>query len=113
MALLRGVTGYVAHAVLLAWWLWIVLSTAPQLRRGVRDRRTRTQVLMIKSAALVTAALLVGVIHFWATDWWQVLVALPVAVVIGIALHRAYRRLVAPARHRLTIVRRARRIRSS
>jgi hypothetical protein len=46
--------------VLPAWRLWIVLSTAPQLRRGIRDRRTRTQVLLITTAALVTAGLWVG-----------------------------------------------------
>ncbi|GAA1842788.1 hypothetical protein GCM10009836_22700 [Pseudonocardia ailaonensis] len=110
LALLREVTGYVAHGVLLAWWLWIVLSTAPQLRRGIRDRRVRLRVLVIKSLALVLTALVVGVIHFWATDWWQVVAAVVLAAGAGYVLHRAYRRLVTPPRHRLTLARRIRHV---
>ena len=38
---LRAFTGYVAHAALLTYWLWVVASTAPELRKGNRDRRVR------------------------------------------------------------------------
>jgi hypothetical protein len=100
-------TGYVAHAVLTAYWFWVVASTAPQLRRGTRDRRVRARVLLIKTAALALTALLVAIIHYWATAWWQVAVALPVAVGLGVLLRREYRRTVAAPRHRLTIARRA------
>ncbi len=70
---IREITGYIAHVLLAGYWLWVILSTAPQLRRGARDQRVRTQVLLIKTAAVVLTALLVGVIHFWATHWWQVI----------------------------------------
>ena len=53
-------TGYIAHAVLTAYWFWVVASTAPQLRRGTRDRRVRARVLLIKTAALALTALLVA-----------------------------------------------------
>jgi cation transport ATPase len=101
-------TGYVAHAVLTAYWFWVVASTAPQLRRGTRDRHVRMRVLLLKTAALALTALLVAIIHYWATAWWQVAVALPIALGLGVLLRRAYRRTVAAPRHRLTIARRAR-----
>jgi hypothetical protein len=100
-------TGYVAHAVLTAYWFWVVASTAPQLRRGTRDRQVRVRVLLIKTAALALTALLVAIIHYWATAWWQVAAALPPALGLGMLLRRAYRRAVAAPRHRLTITRRA------
>ena len=99
-------TGYVAHAMLAAYWFWVVASTAPQLRRGTRDRQVRLRVLLIKTAALALTALLVAIIHYWATAWWQVAVALPVAAVLGVLLRRSYRRSVAAPRHRLTLMRR-------
>jgi small-conductance mechanosensitive channel len=104
---LRAITGYIAHAALLAYWLWVVASTAPRLRKGTRDRRTRMRVLLIKTAAFVLTAVAVGIIHYWATAWWQVLVAVPVAAALGVLLRRAYRRTVAAPRHRLTLSRRA------
>lgn len=104
---LRPVTGYIAHAVLLAYWLWMVASTAPQLRKGTRDRQTRVRALLIKTAGFVLTAVVVGIIHYWATAWWQVIVTLPIAAVLGMLLRRAYRRTVAAPRHRLTLTRRA------
>jgi membrane protein implicated in regulation of membrane protease activity len=105
---IREITGYVAHVLLAGYWLWVVLGTVPQLRRGARDKRVRTQVLLIKTAAVVLTSLIVGLIHFWATYWWQVALALPIAVGLGMALHRAYRRLVAPPRHRRPLTQRGR-----
>jgi membrane protein implicated in regulation of membrane protease activity len=102
---LRAVTGYVAHGALLAYWLWVVASTAPQLRKGTRDRRIRGRVLIIKTAALALTALVVGIIHYWATAWWQIVVALPIAALTGWQLRRAYDRVVAAPRHRLTLAR--------
>jgi uncharacterized protein (DUF983 family) len=104
---LRAVTGYIAHAALLTYWLWVVASTAPQLRKGTRDRHTRARALLIKTAGFVLTAVVVGIIHYWATAWWQVIVTVPVAVALGMLLHRAYRRTVAAPRHRLTLSRRA------
>lgn len=104
----REVTGYIAHALLAVYWLWIVSSTAPQLRKGCRDRQLRARILLLKTAALALTAAVVGVVHYWATHWWHVAVCLPVAAVIGLLLHRAYRRIVAAPRHRLTFARRAR-----
>jgi CHASE2 domain-containing sensor protein len=106
---IREITGYVAHVLLVGYWIWIVSSTAPQLRRGSRDQRVRVQVLLIKTVAVVLSAVVVSVIHFWATHWWHVIAAVICAVVIGLLLRRAYRRLVALPRHRLTLTRRARR----
>ena len=103
---IRAVTGYVAHVMLLAYWMWTVAATAPQLRKGTRDRLIRMRVLAIKTAGFALTALLVGIIHYWATAWWQVVVALPVAAALGVLLRRAYRRTVAVPRHRLTIARR-------
>jgi TRAP-type C4-dicarboxylate transport system permease large subunit len=105
---IRAVTGYIAHVALVVYWAWVVISTAPQLRKGTRDRRVRARALAIKSAAFLLTAVVVGVIHYWATAWWQVIVAVPVAAVLGVLLHREYRRTVAAPRHRLPLSRRAR-----
>jgi len=104
----REATGYVAHASLGLYWLWVVSGTAPQLRRSSRDRTVRLRILLIKTAAVVVTSLVVGVIHFWATQWWQAVAALVVGMAVGVALRRAYRRLVAAPRHRATLVARAR-----
>jgi uncharacterized protein (DUF983 family) len=101
-------TGYVAHAVIAAYWFWVVACTAPRLRRGTRDRGVRLRVLLLKTAGLVLTAVVVGIVHYWATTWWQVVVTVPVAAALGVLLRRAYRRAVAAPRHRLTLVRRAR-----
>ncbi|MDT7657251.1 MAG: hypothetical protein QOF38_1966 [Pseudonocardiales bacterium] len=105
---LRQITGYIAHLLLGVYWLWVISRTAPQLRRGVRDRMVRLRVALIKTAALAVTALVVGVIHFWATEWWHVVLAVLCAIVLGLVLHRSYRALVAAPRHRLTLVQRAR-----
>jgi uncharacterized membrane protein len=105
---IRAVTGYIAHVALVAYWAWVVASTAPQLRKGTRDRRVRARALAIKTAGFLLTALVVGVIHYWATAWWQVIVTVPVAVGLGALLHREYRRTVAAPRHRLPLARRAR-----
>jgi hypothetical protein len=106
---LREISGYVAHVLLALYWLWTLTSSAPQLRKGLRDRGLRVRILLVKSAGIVLTALLVGVIHFWATALWQVGVAIPVAAALGYPLRRAYRRLVQAPRHRLTLVARVRR----
>jgi hypothetical protein len=106
---IRQITGYIAHALLAAYWLWTASSTAPQLRRSSRDRRRRLHILLVKTAAIVLSALLVGVIHFWATAWWQVFVAVPVGAVVGVWLRRIYRGLVALPQHRLSLAQRAHR----
>lgn len=106
---IREITGYIAHFLLAGYWLWVVFSTVPQLRRGARDKRVRSRVLLIKTAAVVLTSLMVGLIHFWATHWWQVVVALPIAIGLGMLLHRAYRRVVAPPRHRRPLTHRGRR----
>ena len=87
-----------SRTVLLAgYWLWVVFSTVPQLRRGARDQRIRTQVLLIKTAAvgahraggrrdpLLGDALVAGGIAACRSRPGS-----------GVLLHRAYRRLVAP-----------------
>ena len=104
---LREGTGYVAHAVLLGYWLWVVAATAPQLRKGTRGQSVRMRVLVIKTAGFALTAVVVGIVHYWATAWWQVALALPPAAVLGVLLHRSYRRAVAAPRHRLTLTRRA------
>jgi hypothetical protein len=106
---IREITGYIAHVALASYWLWIIFGTAPQLRRCSRDKRAKLQVLLIKSSAVVLSGLLVGVINFWATQWWHVIVAILVAVPTAILLRRVYRRLVVAPRHRLTLTHRARR----
>jgi len=103
---LRAVTGYIAHTVLLGYWLWVIASTAPQLRKGTRDRQVRMRVLMLKTAGLALTALVVGIVHYWATAWWQIVVALPIAALMGWQLRQAYHRTVAAPRHRLTLARR-------
>ena len=110
---IREVTGFIAHCLLAVYWIWIIFSSAPQLRRGARDKRARLRVLLIKTAAILLTSLLVGVIHFWATQWWHVIVAAIVAATLGVLLRRAYRRVVATPRHRLTLTQRARRFDSS
>lgn len=105
---IRAVTGYVAHAVLGLYWLWVVSCTAPQLRRTMRCRGLRIRILLIKTAAVVLTALVVGVIHFWATAWWQIVAAVGVAVVLGFLLRRAYRKLAAAPRHRASLAQRTR-----
>jgi hypothetical protein len=105
---IRAVTGYIAHAALVAYWVWVVASTAPQLRKGTRDRRVRVRVLALKSTGFLLTAAVVGIIHYWATAWWQVIVTLPIAAGLGVLLRREYRRTVAAPRHRLTLTHRAR-----
>jgi hypothetical protein len=105
---IREITGYIAHLLLAGYWLYVVLSTVPQLRRGTRNRRVRLDVLLIKTTGVLLSALVVGVIHFWATAWWQVVVAVVVAVGLGMLLRRAYRRVVAPPRHRRALTKRGR-----
>ncbi len=105
---IREITGYVAHVLLAVYWIWVVARTAPQLRKGARDRRLRFRILLVRSGGLLLTALLVGVIHYWATEVWQVLVALPVAALLGVQLRRSYRRLVTAPRHRRTLSQRAR-----
>ncbi len=113
MTFAREITGYIAHVLLGIYWIWIVSSTAPQLRRSSRDRHARLQILHIKTAAIGLTTLVVGVIHFWATHWWHVIVTLIVAAGLGLLLRRAYRRVVATPRHRLTLTKRARRFERS
>ena len=105
---IRAVTGYIAHVALVGYWAWVVASTAPRLRKGTRDRRVRARALVIKSAGFLLTAAVVGIIHYWATAWWQVVVAVPVAAGLGVLLHREYRRTVAAPRHRLPLTRRVR-----
>lgn len=107
-ATIRVVSGYVAHALLGLYWLWILTSTAPRIRPGQRDRTRRVKILSIKTAGVAVAALLVGVIHYWATEWWQIPVALVASLAIGTYLHRTYGKLVTPPRHRITLVNRRR-----
>jgi membrane protein implicated in regulation of membrane protease activity len=103
---IRQITGYIAHGLLLAYWLWVVSSTAPQLRKGLRGQSVRVRILLIKTAAVAATSLMVGLIHFWATSWWQILAAVPLAVVVAALLHRAYRRVVAAPKHRIALVQR-------
>lgn len=104
---LREVTGYIAHALLGGFWVWVVLSTAPQLRKGVRERGLRLRIALVKTAGLGVAFLAVGVIHFWGTQWWHIVAAAVGAVLLCVLLRRAYGRLVAPPRHRITLRQRA------
>lgn len=103
LADLRVVTGWIAHAILAAYWAWIVSSTAPQLRRGHRDRGLRTRILVLRTAGVALTAFVVGVIHFWATHPAEIVAALVVGGVVGTILRRQYRLLVAAPRHRLSL----------
>ena len=94
---LREVTGYIAHVLLAAYWLWLVIRTAPQLRKGTRDRGKRLRIALLRTAVLAVLFLAVGVIHFWGTELWHIAGAILVAGVLVLLLRRAYRRLVAPA----------------
>lgn len=96
---IRAVTGYIAHVALVAYWVWVVASTAPQLRKGTRDRRVRARVLAVKSTGFLLTAAVVGIIHYWATGWWQVVVTLPIAAVLGVLLRREHRRGAAAPPH--------------
>ena len=105
---IRAVTGDIAHVALFFYWVWVVGATAPQLRKGTRDRHIRVRALAIKTTGFLLTAVVVGIIHYWATAWWQVIVTVPVAAALGLLLHREYRRTVAAPRHRLALTRRAR-----
>jgi CHASE2 domain-containing sensor protein len=109
LADIRAITGYIAHVLLGLYWIWVVSSTAPQLRRSSRDRQARLHILLIKTAAIGLTTIVVGVIHFWATHWWHVIVTVIIAAGLGMLLRRAYRRIVATPRHRLKLTQRARR----
>jgi hypothetical protein len=100
---LRVVTGWIAYATLAAYWLWILSSTAPQLRRSRRDRGLSTRILAMRTAGIALTAFVVGMIHFWAANPVEVLAALGIGAVVGTVLHREYRRLVAAPRHRLNL----------
>lgn len=104
---LREVTGYIAHVLLAAYWLWVLVSTAPQLRKGTRDRGRRLRIAMLRTTVLAVLSLAVGVIHFWGTELWHIAGAILVTGVLVLLLRRAYRRLVAPAQHRITLRQRA------
>lgn len=108
MALLREVTGYIAVALLAAYWVGMISCTAAQLRSTSRSGRLRVQVALIKTAGIAITAVLVGIIHFWATQWWHIVVALLVAGPVGIALRHLHKRLVIAPRHRRALVQRAR-----
>ncbi len=103
LADVRTVTGWIAYAVLAGYWLWILSSTAPQLRRSSRDRGLCTRILVLRTAGVALTAFVVGMIHFWATDPVEVLAALGIGAVAGTVLRREYRRLVAAPRHRLNL----------
>jgi hypothetical protein len=105
---IRAVTGYLAHFLLAGYWVWVISSTTPQLRRSSRCRALAVRLALIKTAGIVVTALTVGVIHFWATQVWHVVATLVIAVAIAIPLRRRYRALVAAPRHRLTLGTRAR-----
>lgn len=106
---LRAITGYIALALLVGYWVWVLSRTTPELRRGTRNRDLRVKILLVKTAALALTALVVAVVHFWATEVWHVLVAVPVAAAAAYGLRRVYRRLVAAPRHRLPMGQRIRR----
>ena len=114
LADVRMVTGWIAYAALAGYWAWIISSTAPQLRRGHRDRGRCTRILALRTAGVALTAFVVGVIHFWATNPVEILAALGVGAVAGTVLRREYRRLVAAPRHRLDLYHRMnRRLRGS
>jgi len=102
----RMVTGWIAYAALAGYWVWIMSSTAPQLRRGHRDRGRCTRLLALRTGGVALTAFVVGMIHFWATSPVEILAALGIGAVVGTLLRRPYRRLVAAPRHRLDLHRR-------
>lgn len=103
----REVTGYIAHVLLAAYWLWVLVSTTPQLRKGTRDRGVRLRSALLRTAVLMVLFVAVGVIHYWGTEWWHIAGAIVGSGVLVLLLRRAYRRLVAPAQHRITLRQRA------
>jgi hypothetical protein len=105
---IRLITGYIAHVLLTVYWIWVIVNIGPQLRKSSRNQALVAQVTVLKSTGIVITALLVGVIHYWATELWQVVAALVLAGVLGVPLRKRYRRLVAAPRHRLTLSVRAR-----
>jgi hypothetical protein len=105
---IRLITGYIAHALLAGYWIWGIANTGPQLRKSSRNRALVAQVTGLRSAGIVLTALLVGVIHYWATEPWQVVAALVLAGAVGVPLRTRYRKLVTAPRHRLTLSVRAR-----
>lgn len=105
---LREVTGYIAYALLAGYWVWIISCTAAQVRGTTRSRRLRMQVALVKTAGIAVTAVVVGVVHVWATRWWHVVVTLLVAAPVGFALRHVHRRLVIAPRHRRALVQRAR-----
>lgn len=97
---IREATGHLAHILLGGYWTCLLLGTAPQLRKSTRDRPRRIRILLIKSSAVALTAVVVGVIHFWATHWWQIPPTLFAAAMIGVPMRRAFRSMVAAPRHR-------------
>ena len=106
MDLRRG-TGYLVLALLALYLLWVLSRTVLLLRTGSRDRSVG--VLLVRTAGVVLAGLCVATVHFWAGAWWQVAVAVPVALVAATVLYRTHRRLAALPRHRAPLGRRIRR----
>ena len=97
---IRRITGYIALAVIALYWLWLLTSTAPQLRRRHRDGVLRTKIRAVQTLGFVTAAAVVIEIHFLATSIWQVLLVLVLALVLARLLRQKYLELVPPPRHR-------------
>ncbi|OLL71395.1 hypothetical protein Ae168Ps1_5898 [Pseudonocardia sp. Ae168_Ps1] len=106
---LRRVTGYIALGLLALYLLWLLSRTAPELRKSTRGRHLRAQVLAVRLCAVALAGLFVGLVHFWATAWWQVIVAVPVTFALATGLRRIHRKLVALPRHRVPLAQRVRR----
>ena len=99
----RAVTGWIAYAVLLTYWVWIISATAPQLRRSRRDRDLRTRILVLRTAGIVLTSFVVAVIHFWSRHPAEIVAAVGIGGVLGTVLRREYRLLVAAPRHRLNL----------
>ena len=106
LADLRAITGWIAYAVLICYWAWILSSTSPQMRRGHRDRGRCARILALRTAGIGLTAFVVGMIHFWAVNPVEIVAALGIGGVAGTVLRREYRRLVAAPRHRLNLYRR-------
>jgi hypothetical protein len=66
-------------------------------------------VLAVRLCAVTLAGLFVGLVHFWATAWWQAIVAVPVTLALATGLRRIHRKLVALPRHRVPLAQRVRR----